>query len=137
MMSTNKRSKFNGGKWTEGRFRAFVTSVLRAGSRRWEPKYETLNKAKTEKKINEKTGRLAQHYRCKKCKQEFTAKDVQVDHIKPVVNPSKGFISWDDYIDKLFCEAKNLQCLCVQCHRKKTQEEKCTSVQNVKKQKLK
>ena len=123
-MSTNKRSKFNGGKWTEGRFNSFVTSVLRAGSRKWPPKYETLNKAKTEKKINEKTGRLAQHYRCKKCKQEFTAKDVQVDHIKPVVSPSKGFISWDDYIDKLFCEARNLQTLCKGCHAAKTKKER-------------
>ena len=119
-----KRTKFNGGNWTEGRFNTFVTSALRAGARRWPPKYETLNNAKTEKKINEATGRLAQHYRCEMCQQEFTQKDMQVDHISPVVDPLKGFESWDKFIDRLFCEANNLQAICKSCHKEKTKQEK-------------
>lgn len=118
------RKVYNNGKWTKGRFNAFITSILRSGTRRWEPKYETLNKAKTEKKTNESTGRLAQHFRCKKCKQEFTAKNVQVDHIKPVVDPKIGFTTWDDFIDRLYCESKNLQVLCVTCHKKKSANER-------------
>jgi len=114
----------NGGKWTEARYRSFVTSTLRAGSRKWPPKYETLNAAKTEKKINKATGRLAQHYLCAMCEQEYTQKDVQVDHIKPVIDPKKGFISWDTYIDRMFCEGKNLQVLCKICHAEKTKIEK-------------
>lgn len=114
----------NGGKWTEARYRSFVTSTLRAGSRKWPPKYETLNAAKTEKKINKATGRLAQHYLCAMCEQEYTQKDVQVDHIKPVVDPKKGFVSWDTYIDRMFCEGKNLQVLCKVCHVEKTKLEK-------------
>ena len=114
----------NGGKWTEARYRSFVTSTLRAGSRKWPPKYETLNAAKTEKKINKATGRLAQHYLCAMCEQEYTQKDVQVDHIKPVIDPKKGFISWDTYIDRMFCEGKNLQVLCKVCHAEKTKLEK-------------
>lgn len=117
----------NSGNWTEARFRSFVTSTLRAGSRRWPPKYETLNAAKTEKKINEKTGRLAQHYKCKKCKNDFSAKDVQVDHIKPIVDPKVGFVSWDVFIENLFCEKKNLQVLCTSCHSTKTKKEKIIS----------
>lgn len=114
----------NGGKWTEARYRSFVTSTLRAGSRKWPPKYETLNAAKTEKKINKATGRLAQHYLCAMCEQEYTQKDVQVDHIKPVIDPKKGFVSWDTYIDRMFCEGKNLQVLCKVCHVEKTKLEK-------------
>ena len=114
----------NGGKWTEARYRSFVTSTLRAGSRKWPPKYETLNAAKTEKKINKATGRLAQHYLCAMCEQEYTQKDVQVDHIKPVIDPKKGFVSWDTYIDRMFCEGKNLQVLCKICHAEKTKIEK-------------
>ena len=53
--------------WTQGRINAFVMSVLRAGTRRWPPKYETLNAAKTEKKKNPKSGREAQFYRCNMC----------------------------------------------------------------------
>ena len=110
--------------WTEGRIRAFITSTLRAGSRRWPPKYTVLNNSKTEKKVNVKTGRIAQHYKCHKCKQEFTSKDVEVDHIKPVIDPKKGFVSWDDYINRLFCDEKNLQVLCKPCHKEKTLKEK-------------
>lgn len=117
-------SQRNGGKWTEARYRSFVTSTLRAGSRKWPPKYETLNAAKTEKKVNKATGRLAQHYLCAMCEQEYTQKDVQVDHIKPVIDPKKGFVSWDTYIDRMFCEGKNLQVLCKICHAEKTKLEK-------------
>lgn len=109
--------------WTEGRTHAFIVSVLRAGSRRWPPKYLTLEAAKTEKKINSKTGRLAQHYRCAACEKEFTNKDVQVDHIVPIVN-ANGFTSWDAYIDALFCGTENLQVLCIPCHKIKTKKEK-------------
>lgn len=111
-------------EWTEGRIRAFIVSVLRSGTRRWPPKYETLNEAKTEKKINSKTGRMAQHYLCTKCKKEFTSKDVQVDHVEPVVDPKQGFTSWDNYIERLFCPKENLQVLCKTCHSKKSEKEK-------------
>jgi 5-methylcytosine-specific restriction endonuclease McrA len=119
-----KRKTFNGGNWTEGRFNSFITSTLRSGARRWQPKYDTLNASKTEKKINQKTGRLAQHYRCGLCMGEFTQKDMEVDHILPVVDPSKGFVSWDVFIDRLFCEAHNLQAICKTCHLAKTKQEK-------------
>ena len=119
-----KRQSYNGGQWTPARFNGFVTSTLRAGARRWQPKYSTLNAAKTEKKINVKTGRLAQHFRCSCCGEEFTAKDVEVDHRKPVVDPKVGFQSWDVFVDRLFCEADNLQVLCKPCHLIKSNQEK-------------
>jgi 5-methylcytosine-specific restriction endonuclease McrA len=117
-------SERNSGQWSEGRYRSFITSTLRSGARRWPPKYLTLNEAKTEKKINTKTGRIAQHYTCNGCLGEFTAKDVQVDHIEPVVDPVKGFISWDVFIERLFCEKENLQVLCKSCHLLKSNLEK-------------
>jgi hypothetical protein len=49
---------------------------------------------------------------------------VQVDHINPVVDPAKGFINWDIYIDRIFCEVDKLQVLCRSCHKEKTAEEK-------------
>jgi 5-methylcytosine-specific restriction endonuclease McrA len=111
-------------EWTDGRKKAFIVSVLRSGTRRWPPKYQTLNDAKTTKKINSKTKRLAQHYRCAICKKEYTSTNVEVDHINPVVNPSKGFTSWDDFIANLYCSGDNLQVLCKSCHKKKTLKEK-------------
>ena len=109
-------------QWTEGRIRAFIVAVLRSGSRRWPPKYQTLNAAKTEKKINKATGRLAQHYKCNGCKKEFTSKDIQIDHIVPVTS-AEGFTTWDNYIERLFCDESNLQALCLTCHKIKSKKE--------------
>lgn len=110
-------------EWTPARKHAFIVAVLRSGTRRYPPKYETLNEAKTEKKKNIATGRVAQHFRCALCSLDFPSTGVQVDHIKPVVDPRKGFTTWDNYIKRLFCEKKNLQVLCKPCHKKKTKEE--------------
>lgn len=110
-------------EWTTGRKRGFIVATLRNGSRKWPPKFETLNAAKTEKKINPKSGRLAQHYECNLCGKEYTNKDIEVDHIVPVVDPVVGFVDWNTYIERLFCERSNYQAICKPCHRIKTKEE--------------
>ena len=110
--------------WTKARRNSFIASVLRSGSRRWPPKYQCLAEAKTDKKINPKTGRLAQHYQCALCKEEFTSTNVEVDHILPVVDPAKGFESWDKFIERLYCGQENLQTVCTTCHKNKTKMEK-------------
>jgi len=120
LLPKKKQRQYNSGNWTEGRFNSFVTSVLRSGSRRWQPKWECLNEAKTEKKVNPKTGRIAQHYQCTSCGDEFTAKDVQVDHLVPIGKNR----SWDEFVNLLFCEKDNLQVLCKGCHAIKTKEER-------------
>ena len=90
--------KRNGGEWTEARFKSFVTSALRAASRRWPPKYAALKAAFVGRKVNAKTGKMAMHYKCAECTKLYVAADVQVDHIKPVVDPKKGFDVIDLYI---------------------------------------
>lgn len=109
-------------EWSDARKHAFIVSVLRAGTRRYPPKYEVLNEAKTEKRVNSKTGRVAQHYLCATCCGEFPSTGVQVDHIQPVVG-KEGFVSWDKYIANMFCDKDNLQVLCIACHKIKTKEE--------------
>ena len=110
--------------WTDARHKAFIVSVLRSGTRRFPPKYQTLNEAKTEKKINKKSGRLAQHFLCNQCKEDYPQKDVEVDHIIPIVSPATGFTTWDDFIKGLFCDASNLQVLCKTCHLTKSKKER-------------
>lgn len=114
----------NDGEWTEGRYRSFITSTLRGGMRRWPPKWKTLKSAEVGRITNKKTGKLAMHYICAGCNSHYPAKDVQVDHVSPVVDPTTGFVSWDVYIDRMFCERSNLQVLCTTCHKEKTAKEK-------------
>jgi len=115
-------------EWTEGRLRAFITSTLRGGMRRFPPKWEILKEACVGRKLNPLTKREGLHYRCAKCGGESPSKEVQVDHKSPVVDPIKGFVSWDIFIARLFCDKSNLQVLCTKCHKDKTAKEKIKRV---------
>ncbi len=119
-----KEKTRNDGEWTESRFHTFIKSLLRQGSRKWPPKYRTLERACVGRKVNKATGRLAKHYTCAGCLGEFPASAVQVDHIIPVVDPELGFTTWDDIIERMFCDSCNLQVLCKDCHDIKTAKER-------------
>lgn len=114
----------NGGQWTEAKWRSFIVSLLRSGQRRWPPKQQAVKEAKAGKLINEATGRLAEHYKCVACGGLFPLKSVQADHIEPVIDPHVGFVSWDEYINRMYCEKDNYQILCKGCHSAKTAEER-------------
>ena len=116
--------KRNGGLWTNARFHSFIVSALRAAWRRWPPRYAALKEAFVGRQVNAKTGKMAMHYKCAACKKLFVAVDVQVDHIEPVVDPKVGFITWEIFINRLFCEIENLQVLCKADHKVKTDQEK-------------
>jgi len=108
----------NGGKWTEARFRTFVTSGLRATSRKWPPIHAARKKAWVRRGV----------YKCNGCKKNVRAtkdgkNNIFVDHIEPVV-PKEGWSDWDSYIERLFCEEDNLQVLCKTCHDRKSKKER-------------
>lgn len=107
-----------GGRWTEARYQGFIKNQLRSATRKWAPISDCLKKART------KRG----HYLCNKCGKEVTTtkvingrrvKNVSVDHVDPIV-PVTGWVGWEDYINKMFCEEDNLQLLCKTCHDEKS-----------------
>lgn len=110
--------------WTKGRVNTFITGVLRQGFRRWPAKFEALKEACVGERINKATGRKARHYKCAKCRKLFPKAGVQVDHVLPVVDPKTGWVSWDTYIERLYCAKTNLQVMCRKCHKTKTKAER-------------
>jgi 5-methylcytosine-specific restriction endonuclease McrA len=110
----------NSGNWTQARYNSFVRSALRGAFRRWQPKYDVLKDAYTRVKQNKASGRQAKHYRCAVCKKEWPLKQMSVDHKTPIGT----FTSWDDFIERLYCEKTNLQALCKKCHLIKSNKEK-------------
>ena len=110
--------------WTDAKFKGWIVALLRKGTMRFPPRNEALKDARTEKKINTKTGRLAQHYKCAGCGGEFTSTNIVADHIEPVVDPVGGFITWDTYITRMFCPKENFQAICKECHDAKSAEER-------------
>jgi hypothetical protein len=115
---------YNGGQWTEARFKSFVVSLLRKGTSRWGPKQQAFKLASVGKRKNELTGRMAEHFQCAGCGGWFPRSVCSADHIEPVVSPEEGFQGWDVYIKRLFCEVIGFQILCKDCHDEKTAEER-------------
>jgi 5-methylcytosine-specific restriction endonuclease McrA len=109
--------------WTSARFKSFIISALRSGMRRFPNKAGALKAAFTKRKRNTRTNRLGKHYRCAGCGGEFPHREVQVDHIEPVVSAENGWTNWDDFVSRLYCSVDGLQVLCMKCHTLKTQAE--------------
>lgn len=67
-------------------------------------------------------------YQCKSCKKWFADKDIQLDHVNPVVDPKDAAIyTEEEFIGKfaisLLCYEDGWQLLCEKCHTKKTEKE--------------
>lgn len=112
----SKEKRYNNGEWTDARYFSFVKGGLRSASQRWPPKYRVLSNACLGIRLNESTGRFAKHYLCRVCQIAYPAKQVEVNHIIPVI-PTTGFDSWDGVISRLFCEEDGLEVLCKPCHK--------------------
>lgn len=63
-------------------------------------------------------------YVCNICSGITRYKDIKIDHIEPVVDPAVGWVSFDEFILRLFCDAENLQAICEKCHLDKTRLER-------------
>lgn len=111
-------------EWSNAKFKSWIISLLRRGTMRWPPRNECLSNAKTKKKKNKKTNRLAQHYRCNSCRKDYPLSEVVVDHIDPVVDVKKGFVNFDVYIERMYCAVEGLQVLCSNCHKLKCEKER-------------
>jgi 5-methylcytosine-specific restriction endonuclease McrA len=70
--------------------------------------------------------RGGKQYVCKKCKKTFALKDVQVDHIKPVIPLNKTIddLDYNTLVKRIFTTKRNLQVLCKSCHKIKTAHER-------------
>lgn len=116
----------NNGEWTEARYHSFIKGALRKASVRWPPKSRVRRAAWIRRGVYKCAGykRRAHQVPVSIKKNKKRMNNVTVDHIVPIIDPNKGFESWDKVIERMFCEAKGLQVLCHQCHKTKTKDEK-------------
>lgn len=70
--------------------------------------------------------RVKTWYKCANCGAPGAAADFEVDHIDSVIPLDSSFdkMSWDTYIDRIWCDPKNLWAICKDCHATKTRLEK-------------
>lgn len=92
--------------------KAWIIGALRKASYRYPPRY----KAKNASKIGRN------QYTCSTCHGVFGTREVQLDHLVPVVGPD-GFVDWNSYIERMFCDEEGFAVVCKPCHQIKTQAE--------------
>lgn len=114
----------NDDTWTLAKFNSFIKNNLRSATRKWAPIQKCRKRAHV--------GRG--EYRCEGCHEVVPptiydedkrkrVPNVFVDHIIPIVDPEIGFTTWDDVINRMFCDSDNLQLLCRKCHKEKSENE--------------
>jgi len=103
--------------------RRFIIQHLRRASYKWPPRNEAKKKAKVSRG----------YYRCAICKEVFHYKQMQLDHIIPIIPVTTGWISYNDFIKRLFCESLGFQYLCKPDHKEKTKKENQIRYENKKK----
>jgi 5-methylcytosine-specific restriction endonuclease McrA len=126
-MRREKKSKIMARKDTIPlHLKKFLIKKLRRMSIWWTPKTEALNKVK----VSLEVGRTLKDkpimrvfFKCAHCEALFKRDEVDADHINPIVDPVDGMVSWDEYINGLFCDSSGFQILCKPCHKIKTDAE--------------
>lgn len=109
--------------------KSVVIPKLRQASRFWPNKKEARNRAKVKVEVGVyKNGNSIYRtlYKCNVCGNNFDRRDTHMDHINPVIDPEVGFVDWNTYIARLFVEPEGYQCICVGCHKEKTEKENKT-----------
>ena len=97
-----KRKAFN--------LKSFVIATLRSATYRYPMRNEALKAARVDRGL----------YKCASCQGTFKREGVVIDHREPVVDVKLGFTTWDDYINRMFCDSSMLDILCEQCHDSKS-----------------
>lgn len=100
---------------------ASIVEATRRAFSRSELRYSVLQDALSKKK----GPRGGKQYVCKKCGKSFGLRQIEVDHIKPVVPLNKTIhdMRISTIVNRRFCDKKNLQVLCKECHKVKTRKE--------------
>lgn len=138
-MSKNKKEEYDeNGHWVQERNR--IKGAIRRVFRLFPQMKEVLNEVRVElppalKKDGTPSKRPQIRFKCAICKELFSRKNVQVDHIRPVVplNKAEADMSYDEIVRGICCSKENLQVVCStplkrnngkpSCHKIKTDEE--------------
>lgn len=109
--------KRNAGTMSESAFWLFIRNALRRRSIVWKP--IALCRERARRRYNGPNKRQKYEYQCNVCKNWFKGNEVAVDHIIPA-GSLKSAQDLPHFVETLFCEIDNLQCICTVCHNAKS-----------------
>ena len=95
------------------KLKTFLIQNLRRISYRWPERGSALRKARISRGL----------YLCNHCKGQFKSKEINVDHVIPIIDPVMGWVNIEIYIERMFCNEDGFQVLCKNCHDVKSEAE--------------
>jgi 5-methylcytosine-specific restriction endonuclease McrA len=104
--------------------RNLIKGAIRRVFSRSDLRREVLNSAVVEHSDPERK-RVKTWVKCAECGTLDAKTNMQVDHIDPVVplDSALEHMTWDDLVNRVWCDRNSLQVLCLSCHNVKTKEE--------------
>ena len=62
---------------------------------------------------------------CPHCRKPCPKYLMECDHILPIIpiGMKLEHLTWDELIDRVWCDAANLQAVCKECHKRKSSDE--------------
>lgn len=97
----------------------YVKNALRIATYKWPYFSMAMSRQRLERGL----------YQCEACKDSFGPKEINRDHIEPVIAVT-GWVSWEEYINRLFVKSEGIQILCERCHENKTATENILRVKH-------
>lgn len=87
--------------------------------------------------IDESRPRVKKWSMCPECGKPTPTYLLQVDHIIPLIPLDKNLedMTWDELMDRLWCDISNLKAICLPCHKEKTRQERKLRLQYKKEKK--
>lgn len=69
--------------------------------------------------------RVKTWYQCRSCDSYCAGYEMQVDHIDPIIPTYTSLerMTWDQVVDRIWCEESNLRAICLTCHKAKSKIE--------------
>lgn len=124
MKSPKKKKDYNAIESDPAQFEKFkynfVMQALRRATYRWPFHHLAMKRQNRDYAL----------YECENCHQCFGPKQINKDHIEPVI-PVTGFKSWDEVINRMFVKSSQIQILCeAVCHPIKTNLENALRIKN-------
>ena len=105
--------------------RNLIKGALRRVFSRSELRRQALDAAVVKEYSDPSRKRVTRWGKCANCEKLEPAYLLQIDHKEPLIpiNSSLEEMSWDQVIDGLWCDERNLEALCKPCHDAKSKVE--------------
>lgn len=105
--------------------RNLVKAAIRRVFSRSELRRRAIEKALVKDYADPQRPRVTKWGRCAECGNMEPLYKMQVDHKAPVqpLGVTLEEMTWDELVDRVWCDERNLQTICVACHSKKSKAE--------------